>query len=196
LTLQLPATGNLRVLAFPAGQNIFNITSITDSEGGTWNLEQTGGDSAQIWYAGNRSANSNLTVAIHSSGSSPTNSVRFFDIQGASASPFDVAAGTGSTPCTSSTINNQPSITPTGTNELVIATMGIGDGPGLGLASGAPSGAVWDLTTYTDELDLDLMENADALAHLYTSTTAVENWNWAITARSNNSCFAEAVAFK
>jgi hypothetical protein len=196
LTLQVPATGNLRVLAFAAGQNIYNIISITDSDGGAWSLEQTGGDSAQIWYAGNRSANSNLTVSIHSSGTSPTNSVRFLDVQGASASPFDVAAGTGSTACTSSTINNQPTITPTSTNELVIATMGIGDGPGLGLASGAPNGAVWDLTTYTGELDLDLMENADALAHFYSTTTAVENWNWTITARSNNSCSAEAVAFK
>jgi hypothetical protein len=195
-TLQLPATGNLRVLAFAAGLNNYNITGITDSDGGTWNVAQTGGDSAQIWYAGNRSANSNLTVAIHSSGSSPTNSVRFFDIQGASASPFDVSAGTGSTACTSTTINNQPTITPSGANELVIATMGIGDGPGLGLASGAPSGAVWDLTTYDGELDVDLMENADALAHFYNTTTAVQNWNWTITARGNNSCSAEAVAFK
>src|SRR6185312_15472265 len=54
LTLQLPTTGNLRVLAFPAGQNIFNVTSITDSDGGTWESAQTGGDSAQIWYAANR----------------------------------------------------------------------------------------------------------------------------------------------
>ena len=196
LALQLPTTGNLRVLAFPAGQNIFGVTSITDSDGGTWVPAQTGGDSAQIWYAANRSPNSNLTVSIHSSGSSPTNSVRFFDIQGASAAPLDVVAGTGSTDCSSATIDNQPTIKPTGTNELVIATMGIGDGPGLGLASGAPTGAVWDLTTYSGEVDTDLMENADALAHVYTTTASVENWNWSITPRSNNSCFAEAVAFK
>jgi hypothetical protein len=108
-----------------------------------------------------------------------------------------LAAGTDLTPCSSvTTINNQPTITPTGTNELVIATMGIGDGPGLGLASGAPSGGVWDLTTYTGELDLDLMENADAQAHLYNTTTTTENWNWTITSNGDNSCSAEAVAFK
>jgi hypothetical protein len=195
LTLQLPATGNLRVLTFSAGLNNINITSITDSDGSTWVGKQTGGDSAQIWYAGNRPPNASLTVSIHISGSSPTNSVRFFDIQGASASPFDVAAGTDLTVCTSATISNQPTISPTGTNELIIATMGIGDGPGLGLASGAPSGAFWDLTTYDGEFDVDLMENADALAHVYTSTASVENWNWMITTNGNNSCSAEAVVF-
>ncbi|HUB12752.1 MAG TPA: hypothetical protein VMB34_12405 [Acetobacteraceae bacterium] len=197
LTLQLPTTGNLRVLTFPAGQNNINITSVTDSDGGTWNVEQTGGDSPQIWFAANRPANPRLTVSIHTSGASPTNSTRFFDVQDAAAAPFDVAAGTNSTPCSSvNAINNQPSITPTGTGELVIATMGIGQGPGLGLASGSPSGGVWDLTTYTGELDLDLMENADALGHVYNTTTATENWNWAMTSVGNDSCSAEAVAFK
>jgi hypothetical protein len=197
LRLQLPTTGNLRVLAFPAGQNNIWITSITDSDGSTWNLEETGGDSAQIWYAENRPANSSLTVSIHTNRTSPTNSARFYDVQAAAASPFDVAAGTDLTDCSSvTTIDNQPTITPTGTHELVIATMGIGDGPGLGLASGAPSGGVWDLTTYAGENDNDLMENADAQAHLYNTTTGAEHWNWTITSHPDNSCSAEAVAFK
>jgi len=197
LNLQLPTTGNLRVLAFPGGSNLSNITSVTDSEGGTWILKEASADSPQIWYSANRPANPGLIVSLHSSGSSPTDSVRFFDIQGAAASPFDVFAGTASTDCTSATtINNQPTITPSGANELVIATMGIGDGPGLGLASGAPSGAAWDLVTYAGELDLDLMENADALGHLYTTSGAVENWNWKITPNGTNSCFAAAIAFK
>jgi hypothetical protein len=197
LTLQLPTTGNLRVLTTPAGLNNIDITSITDSDGSTWILEQTGGDSPEIWYAANRPANPSLTVAIHTSGASPTNSMRYYDVQGAATAPFDVAAGTNLTACSSvTTLDDQPTITPTGTNELVIATMGIGDGPGSGLASGAPSGAVWDLTTYTGESDNDLMENADAQGHLYNTTTSAENWNWSITSNSNNSCSAEAVAFK
>ena len=197
LRLQLPTTGNLRVLAFAAGQNNIHITSITDSDGSVWSEEQTNGDSAQIWYAANRPANANLIVSIHTSGTSPTNSVRFFDIQGAAASPLDVAAGTDLTPCSSqTTLANQPNITTTGANELVIATMGIGDGPGLGVASGAPTGAVWDLPTYSGEVDTDLMENADALAHVYTTSASTEHWNWTITPNGDNSCSAEAVAFK
>jgi hypothetical protein len=197
LRLQLPTTGNLRVLAFAASQTLFPITSITDSDNSVWTMKQTNGDSAQIWYAPNRPANPGLIVSIHTSGASPTDSTRFYDVQGAAASPFDVAAGTDQTACSSqTTINNMPTITPTGVNELVIATMGIGNGPGLGLASGAPSGSVWDLTTYTSEVDTDLMENADAQAHLYATSTAAEHWNWTITPNGDNSCSAEAVAFK
>ena len=108
-----------------------------------------------------------------------------------------MAAGTDATPCSSATtIDDQPTITPTGANELVIATMGIGDGPGLGVASGAPSGAVWDLPTYSGETDNDLMENADAQAHLYGAAASVEHWNWTITSNGDNSCASEAVAFK
>ena len=40
LRLQLPTTGNLRVLAFAAGQNNIHITSITDSDGSVWSEEQ------------------------------------------------------------------------------------------------------------------------------------------------------------
>jgi hypothetical protein len=197
LRLQLPTTGNLRILTFPAGQNNIDITSITDSDDSAWSLAQTGGDSAQIWYAANRPANPGLIVTIHTSGTSPNNSARFFDVQGAATTPFDVSAGTDLTPCSSqTTIDNQPTITPTGANELVIATMGIGDGPGLAVASGAPTGAVWDLTTYSGELDMDLMENADALAHVYTTTATTEHWNWTITSNGDNSCSSEAVAFK
>jgi len=50
---------------------------------------------------------------------------RFFDVQGAATSPFDVAAGTDINGCGSATtICDHPSITPTGTGELVIATLG------------------------------------------------------------------------
>jgi hypothetical protein len=197
LNLQLPTTGNLRVLTFAAPQNNINITSITDSDGGVWQLEQAGGDSAQIWFAANVAPNPGLMVAIHTSGSSPTNSARFFDVQGASASPLDVAAGTDLTNCSgTTTVSAQPTITSSGANELVIATMGIGQGPGLGTASGAPAGAIWDLATYSGETDNDLMENADALAHVYATTASVESWNWTITSNGSNSCSAEAVAFK
>jgi hypothetical protein len=154
-------------------------------------FEQTGRDSAHIWYAANRPTNSGLIASIHACGTSPTNSTRFYDVEGAAASPFDVAAGTDLTPCSSeTTIDNQPTITPTGANELVIATMGIGDGPGLGVASSAPTGAVWDLSTYSGETNSDLMENADALAHVYPTTATTEHWNWTITSNGDNSCSA------
>jgi hypothetical protein len=194
--LQLPTTGNLRVLTFPAASSLIDITSITDSDGSTWSLaNDAGGGAAQIWYAVNRPANPSLTVSVHISGSTGTASARFFDVQGAAVAPFDVSAGVGFTNCSSvSTINDQPTITPTTSNGLVIATMGIGQGPGEGLTS--PTGGFWDLTTYSGEVDLDLMENADAVGHFYNPDTGTENWNWTITSISNNECNSEAVAFK
>lgn len=194
--LQLPTTGNLRVLAFPAASGLIDITSVTDSDSSTWSLaDDAGGGAAQIWYAVNRPANPSLTVSVHISRSSGTASAQFFDIEGAAVAPFDVSAGVGFTNCGSvSTISKQPTITPTTSNGLVIATMAIGTGPGLGLTS--PTGGLWDLTTYSGETDLDLMENADAVGHFYNPDTTTENWNWTITSNGNNECNSEAVAFK
>jgi hypothetical protein len=194
--LLLPTTGNLRVLAFPAASSLIDITSVTDSDGSTWSLaDDAGGGAAQIWYAVNRPANPSLTVSVHISGSSGTASARFFDVQGAAVAPFDVSAGVGFTNCsTMRRIDDQPTITPSTTNGLVIATMGIGTGPGLGLTS--PAAGFWDLTTYSGETDLDLMENADAVGHFYNPDTTTESWNWTITPISNDECNSEAVAFK
>jgi hypothetical protein len=89
-----------------------------------------------------------------------------------------------------------PVITPTTANGLVIVVMGDGNGPVLGLDTGSPSGAIFDIVNYTGEIDVDLMENADGQAHIYNSDTNVENWNWRITSNPNNSVDATAVAFK
>jgi hypothetical protein len=101
------------------------------------------GDEPQIWYSASTTANPNLSVTLRISGASPTITVLFYDIAGASATPLDVAAGVPSVDVSNqSTVNNMPSITPTTTNGVVIAVMGLGQGPGLGLGSGAPTNAV------------------------------------------------------
>jgi hypothetical protein len=177
-TLQFPTSGNLRVLATANGSNLTNITAINDSDGGVWTKIELGGDEPQIWYSANTTANPNLSVTLRISGASPTITVLFYDIAGASATPLDVVAGVPSIDVSNqSTVNNMPSITPTTTNGVVIAVMGLGQGPGLGLGSGAPTNAVFDLVTYTGETDLDLMENADAQAHYYYSSSGTVNWN-------------------
>ena len=78
----------------------------------------------------------------------------------------------------------------------MIAGSELGDGPGLGFNTGAPANAVWDLTTYTGEIDEDLMENADLLAHLYNTDLSTLHWNWHITSNPNNSAGGVAAAFK
>jgi hypothetical protein len=74
---------------------------------------------------------------------------------------------------------------------LTIATMALGNGPGLSVT--APAGALFDLVTYAGELDTDTMENADALGHVYNATTATQSWSWTFTSRPNNTCYASAI---
>ncbi len=190
--LQEPATGNLRVLTVTTP----GWTNVTDNEGGTWTGITT--EPAQIWYSSNKSPNPNLTITITiGSGEALTTSIRFFDISGAAASPFDVSAVLDPIDVSNqTTVNNAPSITPTTANGLVIAVLQIGNGPGLGFNTGAPAGAIFDLVTYTEETDDDLMENADGNAHVYNTNTSTENWNWQITSIANNSVTAVAAAFK
>src|SRR5262249_9151308 len=59
-TLQVPTTGNLLVanVSFDSA----GITSITDSDGGTWNQIQAGNTSVLLWYSANRTPDPNLTV--------------------------------------------------------------------------------------------------------------------------------------
>jgi hypothetical protein len=181
-------------MATSAPTSNLNITSITDSNNNTWVNAATNGN-PQIWYAGNAVTGITIVITLHFSGSTNPTTVGFYDIKGAATSPFDVMAGVGSTNANGiATVSNGPTITPTTINGLVITALQLGQGPGLAVTS--PSGAVWDMCTYTSETDMDLMENADGKAHLYNTTTATENWNWNITNNPSNSWSATAVAFK
>jgi len=194
--LQFPATGNLRVLATANGNNLTNITGITDSDNGVWTKIEPANDEPQIWYSANASGNANLVITLHL-GAGPTMTLLFYDIANAATAPLDIYSGAPSTDVSNqTTISNMPSITPNTANGLVIAVMGDGDGPVFGLNTGSPPGAFFDVLNYAGEIDLDLMENADGQAHYYNTDTSVENWNWRITSNPNNSVFATAAAFK
>jgi hypothetical protein len=195
-SLQFPATGNLRVIATANGNNLTNITGITDSDNGTWTKIEPSDDEPQIWYSPNTSVNTNLVVTLHL-GSGPTMTLLFYDISGAAVSPLDTYSGAPSTGVSGqSSVAGMPLITPVTANGLVLSVMGIGDGPVLGLGTGSPIGSGFDLVSYSDETDIDLMENADGHAHVYNSDTSPESWNWNLTPNSNNSVFATAAAFR
>jgi hypothetical protein len=187
--LQTPVTGNLRVLT-SAGNS--NLTGITNSDSGCAWVHELTGATTELWYAANCAANPNLTLTLNAP--SINGSVRFYDVQGAATSPFDTSASVPPTACSAPTVNNQPILTPTTANGLTIARMSLGQGPGLGFASGAPAGALFVLTTYTGETDFDTMENADAEAILYNADTSTEDWNWTIT--NSTSCDSVAAHFR
>jgi hypothetical protein len=196
LTLEAPATGNLRVLAFSLAGS---VSSITDNDtGSSWTIEQSGNNpEAVIAFAPNRGPLSTLKITVRFSSVQYPTSIRFFDIQGANAAPFDVAASNIPTSCPAPVGNTSaaPPITPTTANGLTIAGMPMGAGPVKGVVG--PTHAIFDLVYYTGELDFDMMENADAVGHYYNPDLSTENWSWTTAPNSGANCQGtEAVHFK
>src|SRR5260221_6993432 len=143
LALQMPAIGNLRVITDTLGDS--NIGAISDNEGGTWSSATTGG--AKIWWSVNKSANPDLVVSFPVLSGVVPNSIRFYDISGAVAAPFDFSALESSTNVGGTiSLTHAPDITPTTANGLVIASLAIGHGPGATVTS--PAGAIFSLVTY------------------------------------------------
>lgn len=177
LTLETPATGNLRVVAFSLAGS---VSSVTDNDtGSSWTIEQGANNpQAVIAFAPNRGPMSTLKITVRFSSVQYPTSIRFFDIQSANAAPFDVAASNIPTSCPAPVGNTSaaPPITPTTANGLTIAGMPMGSGPVEGVVG--PTNAIFDLVYYTGETDFDSMENADAVGHYYNPDLSTENWSW------------------
>jgi hypothetical protein len=195
LTLETPATGNLRVIAFSLAGS---VSSVTDNDtGSSWTIEQDGNNpEAVIAFAPNRGALPTLKITVRFSSVNYPTSIRFFDIQEANAAPFDVAASNLPTSCSASgNTSAAPAITPTTANGLTIAGMPMGTGPVKGVVG--PTNAIFDLVYYTGETDFDMMENADAVGHYYNPDLSTENWSWTTAPNSGANCQGtEAVHFK
>ena len=169
-----------------------HATTITDSEGTTW-TEVPAGIGAGIFYSQNTTPNPNLTVYITGGSGDTGVSWRFADISGASASPYDSDGLSAQNVNNLSTFTMSPTPTPLAANGLVLLNVGLGQGPGLAVT--APSGAVWDLCTYTGETDLDLIENADIMAHYAFSSAGAQTWTFTITNIASNSTSGGWVVF-
>ena len=193
--LQCPTSGNLRVIT-SVGSPTFNALTVSDSEGNIWTSDGT--TPPAFWYLANATANSNLQVYITGGGNTTNLSWRQYDISGAATSPFDsaVAANTGQTlnSVTTVTPTNLPS--PSNSNGIVIANIGLGTGPGLAVT--APSGAIWALCTYpTLETDGSKLDNADIMAHYFNTASGSETWTFTITSIASNSVSGGGfIAFK
>lgn len=176
--LQVSATGNLRVLSSTEPALIGN--TVTDSDGNTWTPD---GVNAGFWYVANTTANPNLVITMSGGSTVARLSLRFTDISGAAttgtfnsatASPNQVVQNL-------TTFTASPSPSPTTTHGLTIANVGLSTGPGL--AATSPSGAIWDLCTYTGETDNDTIENADIMAHFPVSAAGAQTWTFTITSQ-------------
>jgi hypothetical protein len=188
LNLVTPFTGNLRILAtdWPAGVTDFGagtLTGVSSSDGCSWTRKSRSGG-ADFWFAQGCSPLLNGTTTLTWTGSQtiPQYSFRVLDVINAQTLSFvNYAANSLAYPNCTAPTNDAPTITP-GMNVnagLAVADLGVEFNHVTGLASGAPSGANFDLWTFTNEDGNDEMENADGLAHIYFSSNATQRWDWA-----------------
>jgi hypothetical protein len=199
--LVVPTVGNLRVLSTtcPGGTcwgSGATLTGVNSGDGCLWTRETANGG-ADLWYAQNCSPAPAGTLSLNFTGGTlgiGQVSVRIFDVINAQASSFQsyVANSAG---CNTSSVVNAPTITPTISSGLTIAAIGASYFPITGFYTGFPSTATFDLWTFTPASENDFSDNADGVGHLYFTSNATQNWNWAHTVGSDV-CDWSAAIFK
>ena len=183
----VPTIGNLVVMISTSGGS--GGESFSDNASGTWSsiINQN----ALIAYSANKTPNLGLQVTI-AGGAGNNGCYKIFDISGAATSPFDTSAqGFGGS---TNPINNQPDITPTTSNGLVVAVQGLGQGPCGGLATGVPAAAVFLNTNYTGKIDSDSFDSGDGYGMYYNPNTSLIAWNWVTV--NNSGGYYLAASFK
>ena len=196
--IQFPSVGNLLVITTPQ-QNVMPTTSVTDSKNNTWVAYVPDDEDPQIWYAANATPDPSLKVTFHMSRApGGAQSALMYDIVNAASGGPDSVAERLNGPVTGTHIVESPVITPGSPNGLTIAAITLGQGPIQQLDTGSPAGAIFDYVYYDEEIDTDLMDNADGRAHYYNgSDMTPEHWNWLFVGPiANNNSAATAVHFK
>ncbi|MGD0048969.1 MAG: IPT/TIG domain-containing protein [Bryobacteraceae bacterium] len=131
MTLQIPCVAGAAIAAMMDGGGTgaaSTISGIADSNGNTWSqiaLYTYNGGSvyAQAYYAKNATCSSStLTLTIAFTANTDDNTIVFYVIPGASANPLDTYSGGGQdVTSNSSTMTPSYTLTPTGSNDLVLA---------------------------------------------------------------------------
>ncbi len=195
--IQFPSVGNLLVVTTPQA-SVMPTTSVTDSNGNTWVRYAPDGEDPQIWYAANAMPGPDLKITFHmSSAPSGAQSALMYDIVNADPNPLDASAEGLNQAVTGTHLIDSPKITPGSSNGLTIAAVTLGQGPISQLDTGSPAGAFFDYVYYDNEIDLDLMDNADGRAQYYNADLGTEHWNWLLVGPTDNNNYAStAVHFK
>jgi hypothetical protein len=192
--LQAPSSGNLLVLVTHE-DFIVKIAGLTDSKGNGWTKVIDGQDRPQFWVAPGPTTGGDLALTLAITGTPQPASFTVYDIAGAAAAPVGAASWTQGFIVISgaSSVSDFPALTPTSPDGLAIAACGLGQGPALGFASGAPAGAIFDFVNYAGQTDGSTMNNSDCRGHVWTTSTATLHWNWLLTPIGNNSGSASAL---
>ena len=194
--MQFPVTGNLRVFV---SEEVFAEGKITDSDGNTYTIASPFGSQGQtIWYAVDNThvPSPNMKVSAVMPDTQCLTG-HMYDIQGAAtSSPLDVAAGQNSGNQTCETAG-MPFITPNFTNELIIAQVGMGNGPAI-LPMVSPSGSIFNMINYNGQADENYFDNSNGEATYYNgNSTAQISFAWTAGPNAVNTCSGgNAAAFK
>jgi len=185
LILQLPCSGNLEVAQMSGGNPPNFITGMTDSNGNSW--AQAGSTityldtDAQTFYAGGANCSSNLTVTVQWSTTNGDQTILFYDVAGAAASPLDTtesATGYQSTPGNLTAF----SITPgTSSTEIIFAMMPVDWNTVTGLVNGLN-----DADTFSGESlsGPEPVDENNGWAHLIVSSTNPVPITWTFLSNS------------
>ena len=204
LSLELPVSGNLIAEVFTSGCGSNTLASCNYgnslSDGtSTWTLvsgstymSSTGSSqeaTGQIWYAqGVTPGVYPLALSIHpqtgTSGEFPMSWI-MYDIVGASANPLDLSFGGAGNGLASVSVNSTTSapivtftVTPSGQNEVIVATVGTEWDTYTGLTS--PTGAQFLSAHYLGETNYSWCDLNGGWGLFYNgSSTAAETWTWA-----------------
>lgn len=167
--LQIPSTGNAGLMMTWAADGTGpSISSVVDSDAVTWTKQNptTGAPYGFTNVNQTPKTNRQATVALTGSGSTPQ--IIYYDISNAATAPVVATAGVAPTGANNvGTIGSQPSITPTGTNQLTVAYMNNFQGPSTNVA--LPAGAVADLP------NVSIWQGTGTIAGT-TLTTATTTW--------------------
>jgi hypothetical protein len=189
--VQFPTSGNLVVNSYISGGS--NITSISSNPSSTWSSTgpQVGNEAltalSQIYYAANASTSSSMTLSVSRNDNSRDGTFMLYDITGAASSPFDKDSGgltANQTSLVSSFTTCSGCLTPSSTNEIVIANAGWNFCTGVGAS--APNGSLFDSATDTGN-GVDGPESVDqnnGWLHYYDPNTNPVTVTWAMACGS------------
>jgi hypothetical protein len=180
LSLQFPSSGNLLV-AMIGGGLACTVTSITDTNQNTWTqagATQTiaGNDTVQAYYAEN-AISGNLDLTVQWSATDGDQTIFFYDVTGAAASPLDTTAGSSGSQSVAGNLTMPFTITPAGANEIMFEEVIWDYNTASGLLG---QGQFFDTNTFDGETQSGVspVDQNNGWGHALTTSTAPVGITW------------------
>jgi hypothetical protein len=204
LSCKFPTVGNLFMFNANGTQSQGNnISTISDSVNGSWTNRTANSGEPFIYTKENATPSNSATVTISLSSGYFAGSLQLIDIAGAPASAFDSTMGVPTESNSSYLGSGQPALTscpnatPSTSDGIMFGNGSLSTGPASGLASGSPTGAIFDFVYYPGQVDSSNMDNSDILSHVWITSTSALTWNYTMANGSQNTAVGcTAIHFK